>query len=321
MLIKHSELRNDSMKKVVMFGAGNIGRGYFHNPNRKYEIVAVLDNNKDLVGKTFENEIPIISLNEYLETYRAYDIVIAVFEPQKIEKQLKEAGIYNYCITPEIYILEDVPTDSEISHGNWSSYLEKMFNKEGMEILEVGARNVTGDVLRNRFSKANYTGFDYYPGENVDVVGDAHELSSYFNKKFDLIFCSAVFEHLAMPWKVSLEMVKLLKTNGYVFIETHYSYSSHERPWHFFQFSENALDALFPEKFGMQCIKKGCSNLIVGRFSEYASEYLVGQRVRGLYCHSEYLGQKVKEVDELSWDHMRLEDVVKSTEYPKPQQE
>lgn len=125
MLIKHSELRNDSMKKVVMFGAGNIGRGYFHNPNRKYEIVAVLDNNKDLVGKTFENEIPIISLNEYLETYRAYDIVIAVFEPQKIEKQLKEAGIYNYCIAPEIYILEDVPTDSEISHGNWSSYLEK----------------------------------------------------------------------------------------------------------------------------------------------------------------------------------------------------
>lgn len=33
----------------------------------------------------------------------------------------------------------------------------------------------------------------------------------------------------------------------------------------FFQFSENALDVLFPETFGMHCVRKGCSNLIEGR--------------------------------------------------------
>lgn len=48
-----------------------------------------------------------------------------------------------------------------------------------------------------------------------------------------LIFSSAVFEHFAMPWQVSIEMIKLLKEGGYLFIETHYSYSGHERPWHF----------------------------------------------------------------------------------------
>ena len=228
-------------------------------------------------------------------------------------------GIFDFSVAPEIYEDADVARDEKIAHGNWIDYLVELCDKPGMRVLEVGSRNVTGDLYREKFHYASYTGFDYYKGENVDVVGDAHKLSSYFHDEFDLIFSSAVFEHLAMPWRASIEIIKLLKKGGYVFIETHYSFSSHERPWHFFQFSENALDVLFPNKFGMQCIKKGCSNLIEGKFSIDASEYLQGQRVSGLYCHSEYLGQKVNVVneDELDWSHVSLEDIRKGTEYPK----
>lgn len=61
----------------------------------------------------------------------------------------------------------------------------------------------------------------------------------------------------------------------------------------FFQYSENALNVLFPEAFGMQCVKKSCSNLLANaQFSEQASEYLRGKYVKGLYCHSEFLGKK-----------------------------
>lgn len=306
------------MEKVVIFGGGKIGRKYFYNPNRRFEIVAVIDNNRDIIGTFFEEVIPIIGIDEYLRKYRQFNIVITTAKTQAVEEQLKSLNIYNYRIAPDIYSASDVSIDCDICHGNWILYLQEQFDREGMEILEIGSRNVTGSVFRDSFSKAHYIGFDYYAGENVDVVGDAHELSKYFDQKFDLIFSSAVFEHLAMPWKVSLEIIKLLKKGGYVFIETHYSYSSHERPWHFFQYSENALDVLFPGKFGMQCIKKGCSNLIEGRFTEYASEYLVGQKVEGLYCHSEYLGKKIEEVEKLQWDDIKLADVVKSTEYPNP---
>lgn len=64
--------------------------------------------------------------------------------------------------------------------------------------------------------------------------------------------------------------------------------------------------------------KKGCSNLLEGKFSEAASDYLQGKIVRGLYCHSEFLGQKIREVEDglLSWDNVVLEDVVGSTKYP-----
>lgn len=218
------------------------------------------------------------------------------------------------------YLHGDVPLSQQIGHDNWRNFLSTLCNKKGKDVLEVGARQVTGEnaVNRGRFDKARYTGFDYMDGNNVDVVGDAHRLSSYFDRKFDLIFSSAVFEHLAMPWIASLEMIRLLKPGGYIFVETHYSFSSHERPWHFFQFSELALRVLFPEKAGIRCIEAGVSNPLVGRFSYLASEYLAGRPVTGLYCHSQFLGVKEREVDDFSWDKATLQDIVADTSYPKP---
>ncbi len=317
---EQTEGGNWSMEQVVIFGAGEIGKRCYYNPCRKFEIVAVLDNNPSLIGTWFEDAVPIIDIHQYLKRFSEYEIVITTHDfCVEIAAQLLESGVERFRVAADVYMHPDVSIDMDIYHGKWLSYLQKMFDKKGMEILEVGSRNVTGHPsYRNNFQHANYTGFDYYAGENVDVVGDAHELTKYFDKKFDLIFSSAVFEHLALPWKAAAEIIKLLKVNGCVFIETHYSYCSHERPWHFFQFSENALDALFPEKFGMQCLKKGCSNPIEGKFTEYATEDLAGLAVRGMYCHSEYLGKKIKEVGRLSLDELTLADVVKSTEYPRP---
>src|ERR1039458_8540997 len=67
-------------------------------------------------------------------------------------------------------------------HSRWLEYLAREFNKDGMRVLEIGSRNVTGANFRSRFSKATYVGFDFYPGENVDIVGDAHKLTTYFKE-------------------------------------------------------------------------------------------------------------------------------------------
>ncbi len=306
-------------EELVLFGAGMIGRKTYKKYKGIYRITAVIDNALEKQGEVFEEGIRIISFNEYMQNYRKIRVMISVAETAEIERQLAGAGV-SYVLSPVLYEDEQVKTDMDIHHDNWAKTLKALCDKDGMDVLEIGSRMVTGDYWRKYFEKASYTGFDYYMGENVDVVGDAHKLSTYFDKKFDLIYSSAVFEHLAMPWQAALEIVKLLKPGGYVFIETHYSFESHERPWHFFQFSENALDVLFPQKFGMQCVKKSCCNLMEGRFSVEASQYLQGRRVRGLYCHSEYLGKKVKDVcaSDLQWSNIALEDVVGSTSYPAP---
>lgn len=224
------------------------------------------------------------------------------------------------CFFDKKFLLSDAPMSKLGSHQNWKNYLHEIGNKPGMRILEVGSREVTGKSnARELFSKATYIGFDFYPGLNVDVVGDAHKLSSYFNgEKFDIIYSSACFEHFAMPWIVAAEMAKLLKMGGIVFVETHFSFSSHERPWHFFHFTDMALRVLFSPALGFECIEAGFSNPIVGRFSMLSDPYLQNQSVRGLYCHSEYLGRKVREVNHFDWMEVDLQDVVGNTTYPAP---
>ncbi len=218
------------------------------------------------------------------------------------------------------YLASDVLTPRLVNHQNWKNHLYSLGNHPGMRVLEIGSREVTGpSEAREKFGKATYLGFDYYPGKNVDVVGDAHKLSTYFDaeEKFDLIYSSACFEHFAMPWQVALEISKMIRVGGIVFIESHFSFSSHERPWHFFQFSDNGLKSLFSPALGFECIEAGMSNPVVGRFSSLADDYLKNKRITGLYCHSEYLGKKVREVENFDWNKVDINEVVGDTEYPK----
>jgi ubiquinone/menaquinone biosynthesis C-methylase UbiE len=221
------------------------------------------------------------------------------------------------------YLSPHVPLSKIVSHQQWQNYLYEHFNKPGMRVLEIGSREVTGtSSARKGFENAEYIGFDYYPGDNVDVVGDAHKLSSYFKSddQFDLIYSSACFEHFAMPWVIAVEISKLLRIGGSVFVETHFSYSSHERPWHFFQFSDMALRVLFSEALGFECLEAGMSNPMVGRFSSLADGYLKYRPIKGLYCHSEYLGRKTRDVASFEWAKVDVADVSGETEYPKPKE-
>jgi hypothetical protein len=217
------------------------------------------------------------------------------------------------------YLAADVPAPDLTRHTKLRARVVEAGNRPGFRVLEIGSREVTGRYgLRERLGQATYVGFDYYPGPNVDVAGDAHRLSSYFDEPFDVIYCTAVFEHFAMPWVVAEEIATLLKIGGMLFVETHFSFSSHERPWNFFQFSDMGLRVLFSEQLGIECIEASMQNPIVGRFSHFAEAYLRYQPVRGLYCHSSFMGRKVRQVEGFDWRTVDLNALVSGTAYPKP---
>lgn len=233
-------------------------------------------------------------------------------EDKTMDEKTRKEIEFDHC-----FLHEDVPQPKIVSHSNMQNFLRQFGNKKGLRILEIGSREVTGkSSARKDFSEATYVGFDYYPGENVDVVGDVHKLSSYFDEKFDIVYTLACFEHFAMPWIVAEEINKVLKVGGYIAIETHFSFTSHQRPWHFFQYSDMGLKVLFPPAMGYLCLDAGMSNPIVARFSSLADDYLKNRPLTGLYCHSEFLGQKVKEVENFSWHNLSIEDVVGQTKYP-----
>ncbi|MDR1396720.1 MAG: class I SAM-dependent methyltransferase [Desulfarculales bacterium] len=239
-----------------------------------------------------------------------------------IIKHADESSIASECLRPAVkdFLHGDIAEPRHFSHARWMQDLVALCDKPGASVLEIGSRKINSPAPKDLFVWAEYVGFDIYPGENVDVVGDAHNLGKIFGgKRFDLIFSSAVFEHLAMPWVVSKHIIKLLNVGGYVFVETHFSYSSHERPWHFFQFSDMALSVLFPEALGIRRVDAGLSNPILGFFSPCAASYLANKPVTGLYCHAEFFGKKEKEIADVCWENLGTKELVMGTCYPAPQ--
>jgi len=224
------------------------------------------------------------------------------------------------ALLPFRFFHSKISPPQHVSHSKWVDYLSSRFNKEGLRVLEIGSRNVTGSNFRSKFDQATYIGFDFYKGENVDIDGDVHALSRYFEgeEKFDLIFSSAVFEHLSMPWMAAVEINKMLKVGGHVFIETHFSFSSHERPSHFFQFSDMGLRALFNDQMGFDLIDSGMSNPIIGFYAFGSDPRLRHLPVTELYCHSEILCRKRCEVTDFMWDNIPYHEVADGAQYPSP---
>jgi len=197
-------------------------------------------------------------------------------------------------------------------------------NKNRLRVLEIGSRVVSpgSKSKRELFPEASsYVGFDYYPDSNTDVVGDAHELSKYFNnQKFDAIFSVSVLEHIAMPWKLALEISKILEIGGVTCHTSHHSWPLHESPWDFWRFSDESLKVLFSPVLGFETIKAGLFSPI----RMYAEKVSVGQEL--LPLHYGYGGsciytKKKAEIDfdRFNWN-VRTEDVLgQDHHYPEPE--
>jgi len=170
------------------------------------------------------------------------------------------------------------------------------------KVLELGSRNRSGVIRRQLVPDSlHYIGLDILAGDDVDIVGDAHSLSTLFEPNtFDAIFAMSVFEHLLMPWKVILEMNHVMKTGGLVMIATHQTWPLHESPWDFWRFSDQSWRGLFNQYTGFEIIETamGEPGSILSRILHPATLGIDGQPA---YLGSAVLCKKVADT-RLSWD-------------------
>jgi hypothetical protein len=217
------------------------------------------------------------------------------------------------------------PPDPHLFPDGSSLYNQfiQLVNQNHLNVLEIGSRIVSpGSVSqRSLFPNAqSYTGFDYYPDSNTNIVGDAHQLSQYFsNQQFGAIFSLSVFEHLAMPWIIAREISKLLEVGGITFHHTHFVWPSHELPWDFWRFCDAGLKVLFCPGLGFEVIQAAyhapmrlhCDSLHSGQESFPLYPVFGGVAI---------LAKKVKEVnyDEFKWN-VTIEDILgNQSHYPQP---
>lgn len=148
------------------------------------------------------------------------------------------------------------------AHGDpyfqsWENFIQRLDGFETGAVLELGSRARSAITRRHRIpARLEYIGLDILAGPNVDIVGDAHELSAIFpEKRFVAAFSASVFEHLAMPWKVVLELNKVLAPGGIVYTSTHQTWPPHEEPWDFWRFSQHSWKTLFNAATGFEVLE------------------------------------------------------------------
>jgi SAM-dependent methyltransferase len=148
-------------------------------------------------------------------------------------------------------------TDKDPFYHVFNRFAATVNNMPHASLLEIGSRNVTGAVRRDVFqSNVDYTGLDIHAGENVDVVADVHELSSHLPQDhYDAVFTISVFEHLAMPWQALVEINRVMKPGGLLFIATHPVIPPHELPWDFWRYSRETFKVLLNKRTGFEILE------------------------------------------------------------------
>jgi SAM-dependent methyltransferase len=143
------------------------------------------------------------------------------------------------------------------AHNCWYHFLDRLGTIGSGEILEIGSRARSAITVRQLIPQGlQYVGLDILDGPNVDLVGDAHGLAAIFaTRRFAAAFARSVFEHLAMPWKVVIELNRVLKPGGLVFVSTHQTWVLHEEPWDFWRFSTYSWPCLFNEATGFEILE------------------------------------------------------------------
>ena len=141
-------------------------------------------------------------------------------------------------------------------HAVFADFIARANESAGSRVLELGARGTHVDPRLTGVRE--YVGFDIHPGPNVDVVGDAHRLSALVEGPFDAVYAISTFEHLAMPWKVVLEINAVLADGGLLFLASHQSWPPHELPWDFWRYSPAAFHALLNPHTGFEIVRAEC---------------------------------------------------------------
>ena len=127
----------------------------------------------------------------------------------------------------------------------------------GARTLDIGGRARSRVDRSAEFTSGDCVVLDVLPGDNVDVVGDAHALSQYFApESFDAVLSVSVFEHIMMPWAVVPQMNAVMKPGALALIATHQTLGMHDMPWDFWRFSDTAWDALFNRHTGFEIVER-----------------------------------------------------------------
>jgi SAM-dependent methyltransferase len=122
-------------------------------------------------------------------------------------------------------------------------FLELYSPSTAFTVVEVGSQDVNGSLRSAVPERARYIGLDAQPGKNVDIVGTGNDLP-FASAIADITMATSVLEHDTFFWQTFLELCRITKDGGYIYISSPSNGATHRYPqdcWRFYPDAGSAL--------------------------------------------------------------------------------
>lgn len=119
-----------------------------------------------------------------------------------------------------------------------------MAGATGQSIVDIGAQDVNGSLRSVAPPGNTYTGVDFAVGKGVDVILEDPYVFPFEDATFDAAVCSNCLEHSEFFWMTFMEILRILKPTGLLFMTIPVNTGVHRFPvdcWRFYPDSGMAL--------------------------------------------------------------------------------
>ena len=132
----------------------------------------------------------------------------------------------------------------DTAYKTGKSFFELYWKPDFHNIVDFGSSDVNGSLRDHCPPGAEYTGLDLEAGPGVDFCIRPHERLPLCDEFADIVVASSVFEHDELFWETFLELVRITRRGGFLYISAPSNGHFHRHPvdcWRFYPDASTAL--------------------------------------------------------------------------------
>ena len=114
----------------------------------------------------------------------------------------------------------------------------ELYWQPGFEVvIDLGSQDVNGSLRDHCPPGARYVGLDLEPGPGVDMVVEPGATLPFADASVDVVVSTSAFEHDVFFWETFLELTRVIRPGGFVYIDAPSNNDFHRHPldcWRFY---------------------------------------------------------------------------------------
>lgn len=137
----------------------------------------------------------------------------------------------------------------EDSYDEMKEVLHKYLSLDrgGLVVADIGSFDVNGTYRDLIPTKNQYIGVDLNEGPNVDKIMLSEFEIPINDNSVDAVLCGQVLEHCRNPFKLTMDMARILKPRGWLFLVAPFRHCPHYYPIDCFRYLPQGMEALIME--------------------------------------------------------------------------